>query len=322
MTTSSKDTSVLSENESFVHPALFYRSDEEYLAGLVPFITGGLDADEPVAVAVPASRLALLRGALGAAAHDIKMINMGEAGRNPGRIIAGVLRRFADAHPDRHVRIIGEPIWPGRTAIEYPACVQHEALINPAFAGRNVTIVCPYDTIRLDDYMVADAYATHPVVWQGDQRFRSDRYDPDGVVAKYNQPLNDAPDTAFTVSTLAQLPAVRQYVADHTTHLELDRDRLSDLQLVAHELMANSLVHGQGPARLRLWTDSDHLVCEARDNGRLTDPLAGRRPPEPGQQSGRGLLLVHALADLVRTHTGSHGTTIRALFTLPKSAPG
>ena len=43
-----------------------------------------------------------------------------------------------DAHPDKHVRVIGEPIWPGRSDLEYPACVQHEALINRAFAVRDV----------------------------------------------------------------------------------------------------------------------------------------------------------------------------------------
>ena len=75
--------------------------------------------------------------------------------------------------------------------------------------------------------------------------------------------------------------------------------------------MINSLVHARGPAQLRLWTADDHLICEVRDNGQLTDPLVGRRPPEPGQLSGRGLLLVHALADLVRAHT-----TIRALLRL------
>lgn len=89
---------------------------------------------------------------------------MTRAGLNPGRIIPSVLRAFADAHQDVHVRIIGEPVWHGRTAVEYPACVQHEALINRAFAGRDVTILCPYDGRALSPDVIADAHATHPVV--------------------------------------------------------------------------------------------------------------------------------------------------------------
>ena len=98
----------------------------------------------------PAPRLRLLHDALGADAERVQLLDMTVAGRNPGRIIAEVLLATAAAHPDRHVRIIGEPIWPGRSEIEYPACVQHEALINLAFRGRRATILCPYDVAGLD----------------------------------------------------------------------------------------------------------------------------------------------------------------------------
>jgi anti-sigma regulatory factor (Ser/Thr protein kinase) len=308
---------VTAEAGPFVHPALFYRTDEEYLAGLVPFVTDGVAAGHPVAVAVPGERLALLRAALGGTAEDITMIDMRRAGRNPGRIIVTVLRRFADTHTGMHVRIIGEPIWPGRTATEYPACVQHEALINHAFAGRDVTIVCPYDTGRLDEQVVADAHATHPEIWRTDHRHRSDRYAPDDVTARYNLPLDaDAPRPLVTVTQLDQLRAVRGLVLDRAGDLGLTATRLGDLELIVNELVVNSLVHGGGTAELRLWTADDHVVCEVSDPGRMTDPLAGRRPPAPGQQSGRGLLLVHGLADLVRTHTTDKGTTIRAYLHL------
>ena len=64
---------------------------------------------------------------------------MAEAGRNPGRILPAVLHAFADDHPRARVRIVGEPVWAGRTPVEYPACAQHEALINGSLAGRDVT---------------------------------------------------------------------------------------------------------------------------------------------------------------------------------------
>src|SRR5690349_24315373 len=96
--------------DPFVHPALFYRGDQEYLAGTIPFIRAGLDAGNPVAVAVPGRQLELLRGALGGDADRVHMLDMQVAGRNPGRIIPGVLRAFADAHPDaRRVWITGGP---------------------------------------------------------------------------------------------------------------------------------------------------------------------------------------------------------------------
>ncbi|OXM59002.1 MEDS domain-containing protein, partial [Amycolatopsis vastitatis] len=93
-------------------------------------------------------------------AEHVRLLDMTAAGRNPGRIIPGVLRAFADTHAEQAVRIIGEPIWPARTDDEYPACVQHEALINHAFTGRDVTILCPYDTQNLAPEVLADAEAT------------------------------------------------------------------------------------------------------------------------------------------------------------------
>ncbi|MCO1580514.1 MEDS domain-containing protein [Crossiella sp. SN42] len=58
------------------------------------------------------------------------------------------------------MRIIGEPIWADRSEAEYPACAQHEALINAASTGRDLTIRCPYDTSRLTTEVLEDARAT------------------------------------------------------------------------------------------------------------------------------------------------------------------
>ncbi|RKT54401.1 anti-sigma factor RsbA family regulatory protein [Saccharothrix australiensis] len=303
-------------DELFVHPALFYGSAEEYLAALVPFAVDGLAAGQPVAIAVPGRKLDLVRDGLGADARHVTLLDMAQEGRNPGRIIARVLRRFADRHRDRHVRIVGEPIWAGRSGVEYPACAQHEALINAAFAGRDVTILCPYDTSELDDRALADARATHPVIWEAARRYASDHYAPDAVVARYNEPFPDPGEGVVVITGTAGLGEARRLAVRHAVAAGLPEDRVADLELIVTELTTNSLRHTDGPSRLAVRREHDHLVCEVRDTGRLADPLAGRRPAEPGQPSGRGLLLVNDLADLVRVHTGVDGTTVRALLRL------
>ncbi|MFI9818911.1 anti-sigma factor RsbA family regulatory protein [Streptomyces sp. NPDC052013] len=301
----------------FVHPALFYRDEQQYLDGTVSFVREGLAAGDPVAVAVPGDNLRLIRDALGDDATSVRLLDMREAGRNPGRIIPGVLRKFADAQPDgRRVRIIGEPIWAGRSATEYPACVQHEALINAAFQGRTATILCPYDERRLPEHVLADAYATHPtVIAAGSGPGRdSAAYAPEEIVARYNEPLPPAPGALvfpFEAETLTQ---ARHTAADEGRRLGLTGMRLEDLALAMAELTTNSVVHGGGTGVLRVWADGGHVVCEVRDRGRLTDPLAGRRPVPREQPGGRGLLLVNLIADLVRVHTGDEGTTIRCWF--------
>jgi anti-sigma regulatory factor (Ser/Thr protein kinase) len=298
----------------FLHPALLYRGADDYLAATVPFIRAGLAAREPVAVAVPGPNLAALRAELGEAAGQVRLIDMSLAGRNPGRIIPGVLRAFADAHPESRVRIIGEPIWPGRTETEYPACVQHEALINLAFGGRSVTILCPYDAKRLPARILTDAEMTHPVLDEFGLRRTSGAYAPEHVIEAYNVPLPepaDVPCLAFIAETLVE---PRRVASDHAVRAGLAPDRIADLELVVSELATNSVLHGGGRGTFRVWREDDRLVCEVRDRGHLTDPLAGRRPTAPAVPGGRGLLMVNLLSDLVRVHSTPAGTAIRVWF--------
>jgi anti-sigma regulatory factor (Ser/Thr protein kinase) len=304
--------------DPFVHEALFYRDAGTYLAGTVPFIRGGLAAGEPVLVAAPPANLDLLRAELAGAADEVRFIDMTRAGRNPGRIIAGVLRAFVDRHAPIHARIIGEPIWPDRSVTEYPACVQHEALINAAFAGRTATILCPYDAAGLDAGVLADAERTHPIVVDGERKPSPAYEGAQPVVDAYNRPLPEpeqaVADHVFTEAT--DLSGVRRLVAYYADRAGLDPDRAADLRTAVNELCTNTLVHSGGPGALRIWQDGATLVCEVRDDGRLTDPLVGRVPPATDALAGRGLLMVNYVCDLVRVHTGTAGTTIRAYMNL------
>ena len=297
--------------EPFAHPALFYRDIQEYLAGTVPFIEEGLAAGEPVAVAVPASNLRPLRTGLGASAERVRFTDMSRAGRNPGRIIPEVLRGFADAYPTGRVRIIGEPIWPARTPAEYPACVQHEALINKAFRGRNVTILCPYDAARLNAGWLTDAYTTHPVVVDDGREERSTTYDADGAVSAFNELLVPPPRAVVFAFDVNRLSGARDLAVELAERLGLTDERWDDFSLAVTELTTNSVQHGGGSGTVSVWGVGTQIVCEVRDRGWLHDPLAGRRPPQRDRPGGRGLLMVHHLADLVRIHTGSGGTTVR-----------
>ncbi|MGW6055510.1 anti-sigma factor RsbA family regulatory protein [Streptomyces sp. NPDC055189] len=308
--------SAMTASEPFAHPALFYRGEQEYLEGTVPFICEGLDAAEPVAVAVPGANLELIRDALGAErSGQVLLLDMTQAGRNPGRIIPRVLGAFADAHSEGRVRIIGEPIWAGRTEAEYPACVQHEALINLAFRGREATILCPYDVLRLNETVLADAHATHPTIIESGRQDTSAAYAPEAMVSRYNQPLTAGCDAWRTAYAKDSLASVRHEATHRAAGLGLPESRLTDFTLAVAELTTNSVIHGGGSGKLRLWSQDHHVVCEVRDAGLLVDPLAGRCPPARGQRGGRGLLMVHVLADLVRIHTtATGGTTIHCYF--------
>jgi anti-sigma regulatory factor (Ser/Thr protein kinase) len=304
----------------FNHTALLYHSEQEYIDLLGRFIFEGLDRSQPVLVAVPGDNLASLRRALGDAATDVTMADITEFGRNPGRILAAELA-FVERHPGQHVRIVGEPVWSGRTAYEYPACVHHEALANIAFADCDATVVCPYDASRLDKSVLADACVTHPLIWQGGSRNNSPEFALDAALEQCNQPLSTNPAAVtYTVDEPADLAGARRCGGRYGRLLGMSADRVADLLLIATELATNSLHHAGGTCRLAFWYEAGHVVCEARDMGRWTDPLAGRRPPAAKGLGPYGLYVVNAIADLLRTHTTSAGTTIHAYLRLDGSA--
>nr|WP_156763974.1 anti-sigma factor RsbA family regulatory protein [Mycobacterium sp. 852002-50816_SCH5313054-b] len=309
----------------FIHSALLYRSQQDYLESVVGFVRDGLTADEAVLVAVPGDKLALLHdalsGSVGGFTTELRMADIAEVGRNPSRFMA-MEGAFVDDHSDRRVRIVSQLAWPGRRDDEFVACVEHEALVNEALDGYPVTKLCLYDASRLDDELLAEARATHPFLWGRGVLQRSAEYAPGDALQRCNRPLNAKPGAVmYMVRKSADLSPARSFAVNYAGWVGMSQDGIDDLQLIATELATNSLMHTDGACRLAFWRQDEHLVCEARDTGRFDDPLVGRLDPGPSGPASRGLYLVNAISDLVRTHTTSAGTTIQAYLRFEQS-PG
>jgi anti-sigma regulatory factor (Ser/Thr protein kinase) len=293
---------------------LFYRNVDDYAICIMRFLREGFELSEPALVAVPGAHVDVLRSAMGPDAENVQFVDMAEVGRNPGRIIPTVFYAFAQKHPARRVRIVGEPIWPERSAAEYRAAVQHEALINIALADQKATILCPYDRHGLGATALAQARQTHPVLVEGAQRETSvDYQDPRAVADESLRSLPEPPEwwgDMLVFSSVNDLPDIRKFVGIRALRAGLHVERVTDLCTAVHEVATNTLVHTHAAGVLSLWQDpeTDNLVCEISDSGQLRDRLVGRIPPAPWQPHGHGLILVNQLCDLVEMPTGGSGT--------------
>ncbi|HEY6738947.1 MAG TPA: anti-sigma factor RsbA family regulatory protein, partial [Actinopolymorphaceae bacterium] len=229
-----------------------------------------------------------------------------------GRLLPGLLGEFAETHAGRPLSIVGEPIWATRTPAEYAAAVQHEALVNLAFADQWVTALCPYDRSALDAAVLADAERTHPVLCTLERSWTSPAYADPARLAREIGPVGEAPADArslyFDGRTLA---GVREAVETFGVEHGLAAARAEELRLAAHEIATNSVTHAGGRGRVRLWCDGGRVVCEIADEGCFVDDLAGRLPAPPDAISGRGLLLANFLCDLVEVGRAETGTTVR-----------
>lgn len=312
------------EQRSFVHSALFYHSQREYLEFVVRFVADGFAVGEPVLVAVPGDRLSLLRPELNAARAgapaELRLVDITDVARNPSRFLA-MESSFTAKYADQRVRIVSQLVWPGRTADECLACVQHEALINGEFENKNVMGLCLYDAERLADDVLAEARSTHPLLWKCGAAYHSTEYAPEAALARCNRPLPANPGAVtYMVRTSTDLRPARSFAVDYAGWVGLSQEGIEDLQMIATELATNSLQYTDGACQLAFWRHDDHLVCEARDGGRLDNPFVGRQNPGPSGKASRGLFLVNAMADLVRTHTTANGTTIQAFLRLNASS--
>jgi anti-sigma regulatory factor (Ser/Thr protein kinase) len=295
------------------HHALFYRDQREYLALVTRFVSEGLASQQPAFVAVPGGSGRLLREPLGAENGQLAYADMAETGRNPARIIPE-LHTFLDRHRGQHCRVVTEPVWPGRSDAELCEAARHEALINVAFAGAPVSILCPYPAGELAGPVLDWVHCTHPAVISEGVPQPSARY-TGGPPAECDGPLPVPPAGAETLSYTTDLWPVRRLVASQADRSGLSGDRTANLVLAASEIAANTLRHTDGGGTVHIWQASGELLCQIQDRGWITDPLAGRRR-RPAIESGHGLWLVNQVCDLVEVRTSRTGTTIRLHMTL------
>ncbi|HXC82403.1 MAG TPA: sensor histidine kinase [Trebonia sp.] len=309
----------------FRHIGFLYRSRAEYAQAVAGFLRDGLAAGEPAFTAVPSVKVSLIRDALGADARYVEFADMTEMGRNPAWIIPRVLK-FTNGHPEQRVRYVGEPVWPSRTDAELREATRHEALINLAFAAAEADILCPYDIEGLDPAVVGDAMRTHPLMLSalsGDGYEESPGFAvPSLIPSSCSLPLPAPPPDAMSHLYRTNLSQVRALVFEHAREAGLTEARANDLVLAVSEVAANTLRHTQSYGTLDIWHDQHEIICEVHDEGTITDPLAGRRQPDPAASGGHGLWLVHQVCDLVELRSDRTGTTVRMHMTIRPSAAG
>ena len=277
-------------------------------------MTATSKAEEPILVVLAAAKIAALRRQLNGDAALVSFADMTEVGSNPARIIPAWQQFVSEQQaPGRRLWGIGEPIWAGRRAAELDECERHEALLNVAFGDPEFSLLCPYDTVALSPTVIDEARRNHRLVREdGVSRTSSAFPGSEVLAAPFDRPLAPVPSQAsslgFDAGSLARL---RSFVMARASTLGLTAERADDLVLAANEIVTNSLVHGGGCGTVQLWREPDNVVCEVRDRGTITDPLAGRARPTPLSERHRGLWLANQLCELVQIRSTSSGTIVR-----------
>jgi anti-sigma regulatory factor (Ser/Thr protein kinase) len=122
-----------------------------------------------------------------------------------------------------------------------------------------------------------------------------------------------------------RLPAVADTVpqARHAAAVAMDSGPplpgpvRADVLLLVSELVSNAVRHGEGPIDLAVGVSTSRVRVEVTDQGD-GQPLPPRLPPVTSQ-SGRGLLIVEAIADTWGFTVKPTGKTVWADVVVPQT---
>src|SRR4051794_16576560 len=295
----------LTDPGGYLHEAVLYDSDEEFLGVVVPFLQEGAAVGEPCLVALGAAATALVWAAVGDTAG---LTFLGDRYDRPASVIRSNRDLFAAHLTDgaSQIRVASEVPHPGVGA-PWDGWARYEAAVNHAYAEFPLWGLCAYDTRITPASVLDDVARTHPHLATADGRWINPRYqDPDEFLTRrppsQGDPMEtasppvidltdptpaaarDAVHTAAAVRPDAVRPdavrsdAVRSDPVPGALQVEapppdtpqretppLDAADVEHLVFAVSEAVTNALIHGRPPVRFRLWTAPDRIVATVTD---------------------------------------------------------
>jgi anti-sigma regulatory factor (Ser/Thr protein kinase) len=300
-------TSTTTGHSGFRHELFLYRSAEDLLEFVVSLVRDGMAAEEPT--------LLLLRA-------DTAQAVVRQIGPSPYLMVEPALA-------PSYARVVHQqPVISHR---QWPEWRRLEAVMNLALRDHDTWAVCAYDERDLTADMVEDLHATHPLIGQGHEHRRSDRYQhPVTFLVRHGE---DPPDpierTPPAVELIDPSPATARATVKWFSRQWLPDQEIDKLIFATHEAILNALRHGRPPIVLRLWAQPGRVTVTVTDAGSgPTDPLVGLLPPEPRTATADdnvtgpalGLWLIHQLVDVTRRRDPG-GYTIRLTAASPNIHP-
>jgi anti-sigma regulatory factor (Ser/Thr protein kinase) len=300
----------------FRHELVLHSSTEEMLEFVVPFAEEGVAAGEPTMLLVRREVAAAVLSRMKRPSHDLVILPaLGQPGRGASDLRA--TEALLDGHVGRsRVRILNqEPTVPETHWHEWRRL---EAGVNLALSRYDAWAVCVYDRRMLDDEMVDDLLATHPIAGHAGEHRDNGRYrDPvDFISTHMDAPPDEIEATPPAAELLDPSPrTARAAVAAFAIHSKLPPQEVENVVLATHEAVSNARRHGRPPVVLRLWVQPGRFTVTVTDSGTgPTNPFVGLLPPDHPNGAGLGLWISHQLVDVThRRHRD--GYTVRMTAT-------
>jgi transcriptional regulator with XRE-family HTH domain len=171
----------LSRPTMFEHSAFHYHTEAQFRTIIGPFLAEGVERSEAMLAVTTAANIELLREDLGKAARRVEFVDSSAWYSSPAAALQAY-KSFSESKLNRGapwVRVVGEPVWAGRSDAEVRLWTRYESLLNLVFSGSPLSVVCPYDERSVAPEILQHAHLTHPhMVGDGGASQSSEYTDP------------------------------------------------------------------------------------------------------------------------------------------------
>jgi transcriptional regulator with XRE-family HTH domain len=171
-------TGAVSPGPHLEHRVLIHGSDEELVAGTVPFMAEGMAQSQALLAVTTPAQTGVLRDALGDDSRHVEFADSGDWYRSPRAALDGY-RAFVNQKREAGaawIRVVGKADWAGRSDAEMGEWIRYESIVSLAFASSPATIICLYDTNELPESILAGSLRTHAQVVHGTDTTASSAY--------------------------------------------------------------------------------------------------------------------------------------------------
>jgi anti-sigma regulatory factor (Ser/Thr protein kinase) len=316
--------------EDYLHAALLFGSDEQFLARAVPFLQEGLSGGEAALVVCAESRNALLARALPDDAHVLVLPR--DAVYTRAAHVAVTYERLVHrllADGARGTRLVSEPACSSEPEA-WGTWAAFESVSNVTLAPLPLSSVCGYDVRGLSASMQHDVERAHPYLLTEDGAVPSGVYVAPaellGTVPRPPDPL-EATRPSLALGGISDRVAVARARAEVRAVVDAacpDTRVGEEFIGAVAEVVTNAFRYGGPPLHVRVWTTPSRLLCTVTDCGAGADLLfAGySRGDIDDDRTGAGLWLARQTCDRLDAYPTPGGFTVRLSSAVPAADPG
>ena len=274
------------------HTAVLYRGDDDLSRRLRSSLQRAAAEEAAVLIRLDGATEARIRTDFGSICERFTFDSTDARGAIPGMAMAALDRLVTAAETSGAASAWSIGAIPLRADGRDVRWMQYEEAVNKLFDHRPLRAVCLYDAERTPAQLHHDVGRTHQSVI-GDWRRRAGDDSPVDIVPPF-------PTRRSDLIIRDPTPAVARAALEGLLGSCVSQAMITDLQIVASELVTNALVHGAAPVVFEVWHEADGCALRVTDHGPGgVDRYAHLRPLQGGPHGGFGLFTVGQLADSV-----------------------